>query len=88
MQTRFSVITRHSSRDNRQIPGTHQTHQMSVGQETDLKRYGRGPDMRITVSHNRSKAEIIESVDRSFNEMVQGVEGLPVRLVVQQNSHD
>jgi hypothetical protein len=42
--------------------------------------------MRITISHNRSKAEIIESVDRSFNEMVQGVEGLPVRLVVQQKS--
>jgi hypothetical protein len=40
--------------------------------------------MRITISHNRSKAEIIESVDRSFNEMVQGVEGLPVRLAVQQ----
>jgi len=42
--------------------------------------------MRITISHNRSKSEIIESVDRSFNEMVQGVEGLPVRLVVQQKS--
>ena len=42
--------------------------------------------MRITISHNRSKAEIIESVDCSFNEMVQGVEGLPVRLVVQQKS--
>jgi len=42
--------------------------------------------MRITISHNRSKAEIIESIDRSFNEMLQGVEGLPVRLVVQQKS--
>jgi len=42
--------------------------------------------MRITISHNRSKAEIIESVDRSFNEMVQGVKGLPVRLVVQQKN--
>jgi hypothetical protein len=42
--------------------------------------------MRITISHNRSKAEIIESVDRSFKEMVQGVEGLPLRLVVQQKS--
>jgi hypothetical protein len=42
--------------------------------------------MRITVSHNRSKAEIIESVDRSFNEMFQGVSGLPVRLVVKQRS--
>lgn len=42
--------------------------------------------MRITISHNRSKAEIIEAIDRSFNEMLQGVEGLPVRLVVQQKS--
>jgi hypothetical protein len=42
--------------------------------------------MRITISHNRSKAEIIESVDRSFNEMLQGVAGLPVRLVVEERS--
>ena len=42
--------------------------------------------MRITISHNRSKAEIIESVDRSFNEILQGVAGLPVRLVVEQRS--
>jgi hypothetical protein len=42
--------------------------------------------MRITISHNRSKAEIIESVDRSFNEMFQGASGLPVRLVVKQRS--
>jgi hypothetical protein len=42
--------------------------------------------MRITVSHNRSKAEIIESVDRSFNEIFQGVSGLPVRLTIKQRS--
>ena len=42
--------------------------------------------MRITISHNRSKAEIIESVDRSFNELFQGVAGLHVRLVVEQRS--
>jgi hypothetical protein len=42
--------------------------------------------MRITISHNRSKAEIIESVDRSFNEMFQSISGLPVRLVVKQRS--
>jgi hypothetical protein len=42
--------------------------------------------MRITISHNRSKVEIIESVDRSFNEMFRGVAGLPVRLVVEQRS--
>ena|SRR5271167_703702 len=42
--------------------------------------------MRITISHNRTKAEVIESVDRSFNEMFQGVAGLPVLLVVEQKN--
>ena len=42
--------------------------------------------MRITISHNRSKAEIIESVDRSFNEIFRGVSGLPVRLTMKQRS--
>jgi hypothetical protein len=42
--------------------------------------------MRITISHNRSKAEIMESVDRSFDEMFRGVAGLPIRLVLEQRS--
>jgi hypothetical protein len=42
--------------------------------------------MRITISHNRTKAQIMESVDRSFNEMFQGIAGLPVRLVLEQKS--
>ena len=42
--------------------------------------------MRITISHNRTKAEIMESVDRSFDEMFQGIAGLPVRLVLEQKS--
>src|ERR1700687_3260165 len=42
--------------------------------------------MRITISHKRSKAEIIDFVDRSFNEMFQGIPGLPVRLVLEQKS--
>ena len=42
--------------------------------------------MRITIAHNRSKAEIIDSIDRSFNEMFQGVPGIPVKLVVQEKS--
>ena len=37
--------------------------------------------MRITIEHKRTKAEVIESVDRSFDQMFQGVSGLPVRLV-------
>ena len=37
--------------------------------------------MRITISHNRSKEEVIRSVDRSFNDLFQGIGVLPVRLV-------
>lgn len=42
--------------------------------------------MRITISHDRPKAEIIENVDRSFNELFKGAEGLPVRITVQQRT--
>jgi len=42
--------------------------------------------MRITIAHYRSKGEIIDSVDRSFNEVFQGVSGIPVKLVVEQKS--
>src|SRR5271154_3488835 len=42
--------------------------------------------MRVTISHNRSKAEIIQELDRSFDEMFRGVPGLPVRLIVQKKS--
>jgi hypothetical protein len=42
--------------------------------------------MRITIEHKRTKPEVIESVDRSFDQMFQGVSGLPVRLVVEQKS--
>ncbi|HXN17748.1 MAG TPA: hypothetical protein VN875_05395 [Candidatus Binatus sp.] len=42
--------------------------------------------MRITISHNRLKADMIASVDRSFNQMLQGEPGLPLRLVVKEKS--
>jgi hypothetical protein len=41
--------------------------------------------MRITVSHNRSKEEVIRTIDRSFDDLFQGV-GLPVALTQQQKS--
>ena len=41
--------------------------------------------MRITVSHNRSKEEVIRTIDRSFDDLFQGV-GLPVGLTQQQKS--
>ena len=44
--------------------------------------------MRVTISHQRTKREVMDSVDRSFNDMFQGVQGLPVKLEVQQKSWD
>jgi hypothetical protein len=37
--------------------------------------------MRITITHGRTKAEVIDAVDRSFNDMFQDARGLPVRIV-------
>jgi hypothetical protein len=42
--------------------------------------------MRITVSHNRSKEEVIRNVDRSFNDLFQDVGVIPVRLVQEHKS--
>jgi hypothetical protein len=42
--------------------------------------------MRVTVSHNRSKEEVIRNVDRSFNDLFQGIAGIPVRLVQEHKS--
>ena len=41
--------------------------------------------MRITVSHNRTKEEVIQVVDRSFGDLFR-TSGLPVQLVEQQKS--
>ena len=42
--------------------------------------------MRITIAHNRTKQEVKESVDRTFNEMFQGLAGLPLQVLVQQRT--
>ena len=42
--------------------------------------------MRITVSHNRKKEEVMQAVDQSFDEMFQDVGALPVRLVVEERN--
>jgi hypothetical protein len=42
--------------------------------------------MRITVSHNRPKEEIMQSVDRSFNDLFQGISVIPLRLVQEHKS--
>ena len=42
--------------------------------------------MRITISHNRSKEEVVQAIDRSFNDLFQASGGLPVRLAVEQKN--
>jgi hypothetical protein len=42
--------------------------------------------MRVTISHQRTKQEIIASVDRSFDQLFQGASGLPVKVLVNQRS--
>ena len=42
--------------------------------------------MRITISHNRSKEEVVQAIDRSFNDLFQAGAGLPVRLSVEQKN--
>src|ERR1700751_1686052 len=42
--------------------------------------------MRVTISHNRPKEEVVRSVDRSFNDLFQGIGVLPVQLTQQHRS--
>ena len=37
--------------------------------------------MRVTVSHNRPKEEIMRSVDRSFDDLFQGFGTVPIKIV-------
>lgn len=42
--------------------------------------------MRVTIAHNRSKEEVIQSIDRGFNQLFQEAAALPVKLVVEQRT--
>ena len=42
--------------------------------------------MRITISHDRPKAEIIEAVDRSFNDLFKSSAQLPVKITIQERT--
>jgi hypothetical protein len=42
--------------------------------------------MRITISHKRSKAEMIRYVDSSFDEMLNAKAGLPTRWIVKEKN--
>jgi hypothetical protein len=41
--------------------------------------------MRITIAHNKPKQEVIDSIDRGFDDVFQ-MQGLPLKLVMEQKS--
>lgn len=51
---------------------------------SNLKRLG--TPVRITITHNRSKEEVIQSIDRGFDQVFQEAGSLPVKVVVEQRS--
>ncbi len=42
--------------------------------------------MRITVSHNKPKEEIMRAVDHSFNDLFSGIGAFPLQLVNQKRA--
>ena len=42
--------------------------------------------MKITIAHNRSKVEVIQTIDRSFDEMSRPNAGIPVQLAVKSKN--
>jgi hypothetical protein len=42
--------------------------------------------VRISIAHNRTKEEVVQSVDRSFNDVFKEAGALPVKLTVDHRS--
>ena len=42
--------------------------------------------MRISISHDRPKAEVVEAVDCCFGDLFKGVAELPVKVTIQQRT--
>ena len=42
--------------------------------------------MRVTVSHTKSKQEVIQAVDRSFDDIFRGIGMVPVQFVEERRS--
>jgi hypothetical protein len=42
--------------------------------------------VRISVSHNRTKEEVVQTVDRTFNDLFKEAGALPVKLTVVDRS--
>lgn len=45
-----------------------------------------GNIVKITISHNHSKEEVKQSVDRSFNDLFQGIVILPIRFAEERKT--
>lgn len=41
--------------------------------------------MRITIAHNKPKQEVVDSIDRGFDDVFR-MEGLPLKLVLEQKN--
>ena len=42
--------------------------------------------MKITIAHNRTKTEVMQTIDRSFDEMSKPNAGIPVQLAVKSKN--
>lgn len=42
--------------------------------------------MRVTVSHNKSREEVIRAVDRSFDDLFRGISIIPLHIANEQRS--
>ena len=42
--------------------------------------------MRVTVSHNKPKEEVIRAVDRSLDDLFRGMSGIPLQFVDEKRS--
>jgi hypothetical protein len=42
--------------------------------------------MRITISHERSKTDVMQSIDRSLNDILHGPSGLPIKLTIERRN--
>jgi hypothetical protein len=51
-----------------------------------LHSLGTGSKLQITVSHDKSKEEIIRAVDRSFDDLFNGIPAIPIKVIPEQRS--
>jgi Putative polyhydroxyalkanoic acid system protein (PHA_gran_rgn) len=42
--------------------------------------------MKITIAHNRTKAEVMQTIERSFDEMARANAGIPVQFAVKEKN--